>query len=75
MALHCKENPMYVFLMGIARLQPQFPHSCVCDQFIYSGPHISLQQNRQAGPGNIQISHRYISVGSRRQNIIIPFWK
>jgi hypothetical protein len=22
--------------LGIARLQSQFPHSCVCEQFIYS---------------------------------------
>ncbi len=26
------------------------------------GPHIWLQQNRQTDPGNIQISHRYMSV-------------
>jgi hypothetical protein len=40
-----------------------------------NGPHIFLQQNRQTDPGNIYISHRYISVGSGRQNIIILFWK
>ncbi len=39
------------------------------------GPHISLQQNRQAYPGNIEISHRYMSIGTGRQNIIILFWK
>jgi hypothetical protein len=34
--------------LGIARPQSQFPHSCVCERFIYSqdrGPHIWLQQN------------------------------
>ncbi len=28
------------------------------------GPQISLQQNRQTDPGNIQISHRLMSVGT-----------
>jgi hypothetical protein len=39
------------------------------------GPHISLQQNRQTDPGNISISHRSMSVGTGRQNIIILLWK
>jgi hypothetical protein len=38
-------------------------------------PHIFLQQNRQTDTGNIKIYHRYMSVGSGRQNIIILFWK
>jgi hypothetical protein len=36
-AMHCKENPIYIFLFGgIAQPQSQFPHSCVCERFIYS---------------------------------------
>jgi hypothetical protein len=33
----------------------------------------SLWQNRQTDPGNIKISHRYMSVGTGRQNILILF--
>ncbi len=39
--IHCNENPIYVFLFW------EFPHSCVCERFIYIpriGPHIFLQQ-------------------------------
>jgi hypothetical protein len=57
--------------LGIARPQSLFPHSCVCEQFIYSipriGPHISLQQNKQTDPD------RYMIVGTGVQNIIILF--
>jgi hypothetical protein len=42
---------------GIARPQSQFPHSSICERFIYSihriGPHIFLQQKSQIDPGNI----------------------
>ncbi len=34
--IHCKENPIYVFLSG--NCTAQFPHSCVCEQFIYVLP-------------------------------------
>jgi hypothetical protein len=27
---------LYIPFLGIARPQPQFPHSCVCERFIYS---------------------------------------
>jgi hypothetical protein len=34
---HGNENPIYVFLEKDLRgLQSQFPHSCVCERFIYS---------------------------------------
>jgi hypothetical protein len=33
---HCNENPFYVFPeKGIARSQSRFPHSCVCERFVY----------------------------------------
>ena len=76
--MHCKENPIYVFLFCELRgLSPNFHiHVSVSDSYIPRiGPHISLQQNRQTDPGNIYISHRLMSVGTGRQNIIILFWK
>jgi hypothetical protein len=36
-ALHRKSHLCIPFL-GIARPQPQFPHSCVCERFIYIVP-------------------------------------
>ncbi len=45
---------MYFFLL-IARPHSQFPHSCVCERFIYSqvlSKYIWLQQRRQTDPGN-----------------------
>jgi hypothetical protein len=39
--LHCKDTILKIFetnipRKGITRPQSQFPHSCVCDRFIYS---------------------------------------
>ncbi len=33
---HCKENTIFIYIpfLGIARPQPQFQHSCVCERFI-----------------------------------------
>jgi hypothetical protein len=47
----------------ISTLSPNFHiHVSVSDLYIPGiGPHISLQQNRQTDPGNIKISHRYMS--------------
>jgi hypothetical protein len=41
--------------LRIARPQPQFPHSCVCERFIYSQDRSTyfLQQKRQTHRGNI----------------------
>ncbi len=33
---HCKDNPIRIPFLGIAWPQSQFPHSCVCERFIYS---------------------------------------
>jgi hypothetical protein len=74
--VHCKENPIYVFLFWELRgLSPNFHiHVSVSDLNIPRiGPHISMQQNRHNDPVNISISHRYMSVGTGRQNIILPF--
>jgi hypothetical protein len=54
--LHCKENPIYVFLSWELRgLRPNFHiHVSVSGLFIPRiSPHISLQQNMQTDPGNI----------------------
>jgi hypothetical protein len=56
LAVHCKENPIYVFLFWELRsLSPNFHiHVSVSDLYIPRiGPHISLQQNRQTDSGNI----------------------
>jgi hypothetical protein len=46
---------LYIPFLGIARPQPQFPHSCVFERFIYSQDQSSyfLQQNKQTHCGNI----------------------
>jgi hypothetical protein len=41
----CNGNSVYIPFLGIARPQPKFPHSCVCERFIYCTyciPRISL---------------------------------
>jgi hypothetical protein len=56
---HCKE-PIPKFetnipRKGIARPQSQFPHSCACEQFIYShnGSAYSAAETMWTDPGNI----------------------
>ncbi len=63
-----RQSHLYIHFLGIARPQSQFPHSCVCERFIYSQDRSAyfLQQNRQTDPGNISISHRYMSEGIGR---------
>ncbi len=76
--LHCTENRIFVFPEKELRgLNPNsYIHVSVSDLYIPRiGPHIWLHQNRQNDPGNIQISHRYMSEGIGRQNIITLFWK
>ncbi len=53
--IHCKVNPIYVFLFWELRgLSPNF-HIHVSASDLYTpriGPHTSLSQNRQTDPGN-----------------------
>jgi hypothetical protein len=60
--VHCKENPICVFLScELCGLSPNF-HIHVAASHLYIpriGPHISLQQNRQTDPGNINLSQIY----------------
>jgi hypothetical protein len=61
--LHCSENHIYVFpFLGIARPHSQFPHSCVCEKFIYSQDWSTyfLPHNRQIDCGNTSIAHRHL---------------
>ncbi len=46
---------LYIPFLGIARPQPQFPNSCVCERFIYFQDRSTyfLQQERQTHRGNI----------------------
>jgi hypothetical protein len=72
------ENPIYVFSeKELCGLSPNsYIYASASDLYIPRiGPHIWLQQNRQTDSGNIFISHRYVSVGIGRQNIIILFLK
>jgi hypothetical protein len=79
--MHCHENPTYVVLFWEMRgLSPNFHiHVSVSDLFILRiGPHISLQQNMQKYIKiwkYINLYNRYMSAGTRRQIIIIVFWK
>ncbi len=55
---------MYSFL-GIARPQSQFPHSCVCERFIYSQNRSTYFPAAELAELEIyiSISHRYMRVG------------
>jgi hypothetical protein len=52
-----QQKSHYFFLcipfLGIARPHSQFPHACFCLYIPGICPHIWLQQNVQADPGNI----------------------
>ncbi len=56
-----------ILFLGIVRPQSQFPHSRVCEKFIYSQDRFTYlqQQNRQNDCGNIlQIRNRSVSVSA-----------
>jgi hypothetical protein len=50
-----KNIPLMYSFLGTALPQSQFPHSCVCERFIYSQYRSTyfLQQNRQINRWNI----------------------
>jgi hypothetical protein len=50
-----RKSHLCIPFLGIARPQPQFQHSCVCERFIQfqDRPKYFLQRNRQTERGNI----------------------
>ncbi len=55
-----RKSHLCISRKGIVRPQSQYPHSCVCEQFIYiprMGP-----RSRQTDCGNILIAHRHMNM-------------
>ncbi len=62
-----------ISFLGIARPQSQFPHSCVCERFVYSQDRSTyfLQKNRQIEGGNIsKFAHSHMNVA-----VLFLFWE
>ncbi len=64
---------------GIARPQTQFPHSCVCERYIYIFPGLvrmfSCSKIGRPIVWNIYIIHRHINVETGTEAAQFPFWE
>ncbi len=60
----CRKFETNISRKGIARPQSQFPHSYVCEGFIYSHNQSAYSSagNRWTDLGNIEIFHRHMNV-------------
>jgi hypothetical protein len=69
-----RKSYLCISFLGITRPQSQFPHSCVCERFIYSKDRSTyfLQHNRQIDGGNNKIAHRQ-KCGNWDSGSAIPF--
>jgi hypothetical protein len=52
-----RKSHLCINFLGVARIQSQFPHSCVCERFLYSQDRSTYfqEQNRQIDRGNIHM--------------------
>jgi hypothetical protein len=68
---------LYIPFLGIGRPQPQFPHSCDFERFMYSQVWSTyfLQQKRQTHSGNIEFAHRHMYVEIGTETPIFLFWE
>jgi hypothetical protein len=76
--VHCKENPIYVFLFWeLHGLSTNFHiHVSMSDLYIPRiGPHIFLQQNRQIDRGNIGIAPTHMNVENAAVAVQFLYWE